>query len=46
MTPCAAEKSAPNEDGGLLCDLTKDHLGPHWDPEYGEEFTTPGTDPQ
>lgn len=46
MTPCAAEVAASNEDGNLLCDLTAGHLGEHWDPECGEHFTTPGTDPR
>lgn len=43
---CDATVSAENEDGNLMCDLAENHLGQHWDPEYGEYFTTPGTDPR
>jgi hypothetical protein len=45
VTPCTAEVAATNEDGSLLCDLQQDHLGDHWDPEYGIHFRTPGTTP-
>lgn len=45
MTPCGAEKAAANEDGCLQCHLTPGHLGPHFDGDYLEGFTTPGTDP-
>lgn len=42
---CRARKYTRNPDGALACDLEEGHLGPHWDPEYGEHFTTPDTDP-